>query len=110
MRRARARSVFALLAALPAARVEAHLVETGFGAYYDGLAHVALTPSDLLLLVAVALLAGLRGAAAARWTLLALPVAWLIGGSLGSGFPCNATFPVLTTLTFGIAALHVGTK
>lgn len=107
MRRARARRVFALLAALPAARVEAHLVETGFGAYYDGLAHVALTPSDLLLLVAVALLAGLRGAAAARWTLLALPVAWLIGGALGAGFPSSATLPVLTTLTFGVAGALV---
>lgn len=80
----------------------AHLVETGFGAFYDGLAHVMLTPSDLLVILALALLAGSRGAQAARAALLGLPVAWLAGGVIGAAFPSDATLPVLTTLTFGV--------
>ena len=91
--------VAALLAGV-AAPAEAHLVETGFGAFYDGLAHVALTPSDVLVVVALALLAGQRGAGAARWALLALPVAWMAGGALGALRPLDSSLPVLTTLTF----------
>jgi len=86
-----------------AAPTHAHLVETGFGAFYDGVAHVALTPADLLLVIALALFAGQRGTQAARWTLFALPVAWLTGGVLGAHLPVQSTFPLLTTLTFGFA-------
>jgi urease accessory protein len=82
---------------------QAHLVETGFGGFYDGMAHVVLTPADALVVVAFALLAGQRGARAARWTLLAFPAAWLAGAILGAAFPVDATLPVLTTLTFGAA-------
>jgi hydrogenase/urease accessory protein HupE len=93
----------AALAAAIAPSAHSHLVETGFGAFYDGLAHVALTPADLLLVLAVALLAGQRGMQAARWTLFALSLAWLAGGVLGARFPSEATLPVLTSLTFGVA-------
>ena len=86
---------------------QAHLVQTGFGAFYDGLAHVAVTPADLLLVLGVALLAGQRGTEAARWTLFALPVAWLAAGMLGARFASEATLPVLTTLTFGLAGALV---
>jgi hydrogenase/urease accessory protein HupE len=85
----------------------AHLVTTGFGAYYDGLAHVALTPADLLLVIAIALLAGQRGARAARWALFALPAAWCIGGIVGARFPSDATLPMLTTATFALAGALV---
>ena len=44
-----------------ASPAQAHLVQTGFGDFYDGIAHVALTPADLLLVITVALLAGQRG-------------------------------------------------
>jgi hydrogenase/urease accessory protein HupE len=100
------------LAAAAATPAKAHLVETGFGAFYDGIAHLGLTPADLLLVIAVALLAGQRGTQAARWTLFVLPAAWLAGGLLGARFPIESTLPVLTTLTFGMAgvlvALNVG--
>jgi hydrogenase/urease accessory protein HupE len=95
------------LAALAAAPARAHLVETGFGAFYDGVAHVVVTPADLLVVVALALLAGQRGTQAARWALLALPLAWLAGGAVGMLFPSNLTLPVLTTLTFGLAGVLV---
>ena len=63
-----------LLAALPA---QAHLVDTGLGPVYDGIAHFALTPEDLLPALALAVLAGLRGADSARRVVFVLPLAWL---------------------------------
>jgi len=90
-----------------ASPAQAHLVQTGFGDFYDGIAHVALTPADLLLVIAVALLAGQRGTLAARWTLFALPVAWLVGGLIGTRMPDETTLPVLTTVSFGVAGILV---
>mgnify|MGYP007048309392 CR=1 FL=1 len=29
----------------------AHLMETGFGGFYDGIAHLLITPADLLLVL-----------------------------------------------------------
>jgi hydrogenase/urease accessory protein HupE len=87
--------------------VEAHLVETGFGAFYNGLAHVVLTPPDLLVVFALALLAGQRGALAARWALLALPLAWLLGGALAILVALDGSLSLLTTLTFGVAGALV---
>lgn len=94
---------FTAAAAVAATPAHAHLVEPGFGAFYDGAVHVALTPADLLLVIALALFAGQRGARAARWTLFALPVAWLTGGVLGARLPIESTLPLPTTLTFGLA-------
>jgi len=90
----------AALLPLAAAPAHAHLVETGFGAFYDGIAHVLLTPSDLLLVAALALLAGQRGTQAARWALLALPAAWLLFGAVGTAFPADITLPLSTTVSF----------
>jgi hydrogenase/urease accessory protein HupE len=83
--------------ALPA---EAHLVQTGFGSFYDGVAHVAVTPPDLLVVLAVALLAGASGAASARAALFALAAAWLAGGALGGWLPSGGGAAWATTLTF----------
>jgi len=41
------RVVLAFSVALVAAPANAHLVETGFGEFYDGIAHLAVTPADL---------------------------------------------------------------
>lgn len=62
----------------------AHLVETGLGPVYDGIAHFALTPEDLLPALALAVLAGLRGKDHARRAILVLPLAWLLAGLLGA--------------------------
>jgi hydrogenase/urease accessory protein HupE len=97
----------ALVLASTALPAHAHLVETGFGAFYDGMAHVVLTPSDLLVVVALALLAGQRGTTAARWALAALASAWLAAGAIGAALPMEAALPVLTTLSFGLAGALV---
>jgi len=103
----RSRLPVSVAAATLAAPAHAHLVETGFGAFYDGVVHLAVTPGDLLLVVAVALLAGQRGTEAARWTLFVMPAAWLAGSLLGARYPIGSTLPVLTTLTFGAAGALV---
>ncbi len=60
------------LASCPS-RAEAHLVTTGLGPLYDGLFHFALTPEDLVPVLALALLAGLRGVTYGRRALFVLP-------------------------------------
>lgn len=95
------------LLACAAAPAHAHLVETGFGAFYDGLAHVAMTPADLLVVLGIALLAGQCGMQPARWTLCALPLAWLAGALVGVRFAATAALPALTTVTFAVAGALV---
>jgi hydrogenase/urease accessory protein HupE len=97
------RGAVILAGAALAAPAHAHLVETGFGAFYDGMAHIAVTPADLLLILGLALYAGQRGIQAARPALFALPLAWLAGGLLAAVVPSDASLAVLTTLSFGVA-------
>ena len=94
-----------LLASPPPAR--AHLVQTGFGGFYDGLTHLMITPSDLLLVLGLALLAAQNGTAAGRSLLLALPLGWLAGGWIGMQLPGEPTLPVVTTLSFTLVGLLV---
>lgn len=94
--------------AMPAA-AHAHLVTTGLGPLYDGISHFALTLEDLLPALALAFLAGLRGAAAGRLVLFLLPGAWLAGGVAGLVWPTVSTATVPTTVSFiaigGLVAL-----
>jgi hydrogenase/urease accessory protein HupE len=70
---------------------EAHLNSTGMGPFYDGLMHFLLSPEDIIPVLALALLAGLRGASHGRRSLFALPIAWLVGAFAGlSSLPANA--------------------
>jgi hydrogenase/urease accessory protein HupE len=80
-----------VLLCLGCPRAEAHLVTTGFGPVYDGVAHLALSPSDLALVVGVVFLAAMRGALHGRWLLAWLPAAWLAGGAVGLIFPATAS-------------------
>ena len=87
----------ALAAVLLAPRdAQAHLVTTGLGPFYDGISHFALSPEDLLAVVALALLAGLCGPRHGRTVLFLLPVAWLSGGLLGLSRPSELLMPALT--------------
>ncbi len=106
MRRTVALTILVTLAAI-AAPAHAHLVETGFGAFYDGIAHVVVTPADLLVVVALALLAGQQGTRAARYAVFVLPAAWLIGGLVGARWPFATALPLLTTLSFACAGALV---
>jgi urease accessory protein len=60
----------------------AHLVTTGLGPLYDGLAHFTLTPEDFIPTLALALLAGLRGPTQSRRVLFVLPSIWLLAAIL----------------------------
>ena len=74
-----ARGMALLALALSCAPAEAHLNATGMGPIYDGLLHFFTSPEDLVPALAVALLAGLRGAQYGRRVLFTLPAAWLMG-------------------------------
>jgi urease accessory protein len=83
----------AVLLCVPS-RASAHLVTTGMGPVYDGIVHLLQSPDDIVPVIALALYAGLRGAAAGRRAMLLLPLAWFIGGLVGSHFPSEITFPI----------------
>ena len=94
-----------LVAAGPA---NAHLVSTGFGPVYDGVAHLFLTPEDLLPVVALALLAGIRGPRFGRALLVALPLAWVAGCIVGA-VGMRATAPAaVAAVTIALGALVAG--
>jgi urease accessory protein len=84
----------------------AHLMNTGFGPFYDGLTHLFGAPEDLLPVIALALLAGLRGPRFGRAVLFALPVAWLVGSVAGLLLTPPVTLPVAETfVTIALGAL-----
>jgi len=58
---------------------QAHLVTTGLGPVYDGVGHFFLSPEDVLIALALALFAGLRGPVAGRKVMVLLPAGWLLG-------------------------------
>ncbi len=92
-----------LLAATPA---QAHLMNSGFGSFYDGLAHPLLSPDDLLPAAALALLAGLAGAREGRLVLATLPLAWLAGMMTGWAFGLpDAPAWFMAVLTAGVGGL-----
>lgn len=95
-----------LAAPLPAA---AHLVQTGFGEFYDGIGHLFVTLPDIFVVVAVALLAGSSGAPAARRALVALPATWLVAGVAGSVSGVDLVSPWATTLLFGSIGALIAT-
>ena len=85
---------------------DAHLMTTGFGPFYDGLTHLFLTPEDLLQVIAIALLAGLRGARSGRFAVFVLPAAWLAGNVAGAlALPHGAPFVVTAAATIALGAL-----
>jgi hydrogenase/urease accessory protein HupE len=92
------------LAAAPPAY--AHLMTTGFGPFYDGLTHLFLTPEDLLPVIALTLLAGLRGPRFGRTVLFVLPAAWLAGSIAGLLVAPQVTLPAATAaVTIALGAL-----
>jgi urease accessory protein len=72
----------------------AHLVTTGLGPVYDGIGHLVMTPEDLIPALAIALFAGLRGAAPGRRALFVFPLVWFAGGLLGVPIEGLPTMPV----------------
>ena len=89
-----------LTLALSSTPAEAHLNSTGMGPIYDGLMHFLMTPEDLVPALALALLAGLRGAAHGRRASFTLPAAWLAGSLFGLTAPATTASAVLSSLWF----------
>ena len=83
----------------------AHLVTTGLGPVYDGIGHLVMTPEDLVPALAIALFAGLRGAAPGRRALFVLPLAWFAGGLLGVFIEGLPTLPVAALSFFVLGVL-----
>jgi urease accessory protein len=106
----------AAIAVFAPGEASAHLVSSGMGTLYDGISHFGLSPEDFLPVIALALFAGLRGPRHARWTLLALTLAWLAGAGLaltGIAFP-PALLPAATAVLFlaigGLLASNISIK
>ncbi len=85
----------------------AHLVQTGFGGFYDGMAHWAITPEDVLVVLALTLLSALGGKDRVRRLVFTLPAAWFAGGLMALVFPTLLPPMVLTLASFGLVGLLV---
>ncbi len=83
----------------------AHLVTTGLGPFYDGIGHLVMTPEDLIPVLALALFAGLRGAAPGRRALFVLPLAWFAGGLWGVSIDGLPVLPVPAISFFVLGVL-----
>src|SRR5689334_24874262 len=79
-------------------RASAHLVNSGLGPFYDGVAHLFMTPEDLLVVVALALLAGLGGKLSSRDVLFLMPAMWLAGALAGRLTTPLAGVPVVSAV------------
>lgn len=77
---------------------DAHLMSTGVGPFYDGALHVLASADQVLPLLALCLLAGLRGKASGRAILFALPPALLVGGAAGRWGPATPFIGVASTI------------
>jgi urease accessory protein len=87
-------------------QANAHLVNSGLGPFYDGIAHLFVTPEDVLAVVALALLAGLGGKLYARAVLFVLPAAWLAGALAGRLTTLSGGVPVVSAaLLIALGAL-----
>jgi hydrogenase/urease accessory protein HupE len=77
------------------------------GSLYDGVMHFLLSPEDLVPVVALALLAGLRGAPQGRRALFVLPAAWFVGGIAGTSGAASAGFPVVSAAWFVVLGILI---
>ena len=82
------------------APAHAHLVSTGLGPVYDGIGHWGSTVEDIIPVLALGILAGLRGAPSSRQAMFALPLAWLLGGIAGMLVPTSPELsrPILSAI------------
>ena len=87
----------------------AHLADVGLGPVYDGLAHPFLTPTQLLPVIALSIMAALTGGEHGRTLFVLLPGTWLIGGLCGLSFAHEPDEALLVAgLTFGLGTLCAG--
>lgn len=65
---------------------QAHLVNTGFGPFYNGMCHPFVNFTDLMIVLALALLAGMAGPKSGRYALFSLASAWAAGALIGQSW------------------------
>ncbi|MEO0412261.1 MAG: HupE/UreJ family protein [Pseudomonadota bacterium] len=97
---------FVAAAALAPSPAHAHLVDIRFGDFYGGALHLLTGLQYGLLLLALALFAGLHTPLKARWMLLAAPLGIGLGAAAALAFPGPQ---VTLWLTGALALLGVGT-
>jgi urease accessory protein len=107
IRRPAQEAVLASIIVMSASRTAcAHLVTSGVGPFYDGMAHFFLSPDDLLVVVALALAGGSAGKHVAKWVAVVLPLAWLFGMLLVMVLPATSevspAIGAVTMLTSGL--------
>jgi len=81
-------------------QADAHLNSTGMGPVYDGSLHFLTSAEDLIPVLALALLTGLRGAEYGRRALFTLPAAWLLGSLAGLAASATSGSALLSSLWF----------
>ena len=80
----------------------AHSPSDRFGDFYGGMLHPATALEHALPILALGLLAGQQGARAARWLLLILPLALLLGATFGTVAPALPWVPLLNKASFAL--------
>lgn len=86
------------------AQVQAHLVDTRCGPFYDGLCHPFVSPTDLMIILALSLLAGYAGPSSGRTTLFSVTFTWLIGTVIGYTW-LSSSFAIPVALAAGASLL-----
>jgi len=87
----------AVLALVPNV-ASAHLVTTGLGPIYDGIWHVLVSPFDILVVVAVSLVAGLGSTKIGRGIVLVFPSVWSVAAFTGLWLQGPALPDIVTNL------------
>jgi urease accessory protein len=85
----------------------AHMLDNRFGDFYGGVIHPLTALEHALPILAVGLLAGQQGERAARWLVLAFPLALLIGAGLPTLAPSLPSMGVLNAASFVVLGLLV---
>ena len=105
-RRLRAALLSAVVLLATSRTAHAHLVTSGVGPFYDGMAHFFVSPEDLLVVVALSLLGGISGKQVARCVAVVLPLAWLLGMLVGANTPeASGDGPLIAAVTMLLSGL-----
>ncbi|WP_315781144.1 HupE/UreJ family protein [Bradyrhizobium sp. SZCCHNPS1003] len=88
---------------------DAHIVSARLGDFYAGALHPLLTLQDVVVWVALALLAGSLGAASGRWLVVVFPVGLCAGLALAAGSGVTAVSPFVDAATILILGLLLAT-
>ncbi|WP_316161776.1 HupE/UreJ family protein [Bradyrhizobium sp. SZCCHNRI20481] len=88
---------------------DAHIVSARLGDFYAGALHPLLTLQDVVVWVALGLLAGSLGAASGRWLVVVFPLGLWAGLALAAGSGVTAVSPFVDAATILILGLLLAT-